>query len=85
MAGAQAFRKALPHAEVQFLEAGHFAIKPDGRPHIVGMKGMKEFLGENGIGPRNGERRDPRCTLPYEFHGRYGERRLGRWIVTYKE
>ena len=35
------------HAEVQFLEAGHFAIKPDGRPHIVGMK---EFLGENGIG-----------------------------------
>ena len=70
------------HAEVQFLEAGHFAIKTD-VVHI--SSGMKEFLSENAIGPRNGERRDPRCTLPYEFHGRYGERRLGRWIVTYKE
>jgi len=58
MAGAQAFRKALPHAEVQFLEAGHFAIKTD----VVGISsGMKEFLSEIGIGPGNGERRDPRC------------------------
>ena len=47
MAGAQAFRKALPPAEVQFPEAHHFATKTDGRPHIVGMK---KFLGENGIG-----------------------------------
>jgi len=82
MARAQVFRKALPRAEVQFLETGYFAIKTDGRPHILGMK---EFLGENGIGPRNGERRDPRCTLPYEFHGRSGARRMERWTMTYKE
>jgi hypothetical protein len=58
MAGAQAFRKDLPPAGVQFLEAAHFAIKTD-VVHI--SSGMKEFLSENGIGPQNGESPDPRC------------------------
>jgi len=40
-AGAQAFRKDLPHAEIQFLETGHFAIET----HVVDIaSAMKEFL-----------------------------------------
>ena len=45
-AGAEAFRKDLPHANVQFLDTGHFAIET----HVVEIAAaMKEFLAANGI------------------------------------
>jgi len=41
-AGAEAFRKDLPNAQVQFLDTGHFAIET----HVVEIAAaMKEFLG----------------------------------------
>ena len=40
-AGAEAFRKDLPNAEVQFLDTGHFAIET----HVIEIAAaMKEFL-----------------------------------------
>ena len=40
-AGAEAFRKDLPHAQVQLLDTGHFAIET----HVVEIvAAMKEFL-----------------------------------------
>jgi pimeloyl-ACP methyl ester carboxylesterase len=46
-AGAEAFRKDLPNAEVQFLDTGHFAIET----HVVEIAAaMKDFLAANGIG-----------------------------------
>ena len=51
-AGAEAFRKDLPNAKVQFLDAGHFAIET----HVVEIAAaMQEFLETNGIGRRSGE------------------------------
>ncbi|HTW23817.1 MAG TPA: alpha/beta hydrolase [Candidatus Baltobacteraceae bacterium] len=51
-AGAEAFRKDLPNAKVQFLDTGHFAIETD----VVEIgSAMKEFLEANGIGRRGGE------------------------------
>jgi pimeloyl-ACP methyl ester carboxylesterase len=51
-AGAEAFRKDLPKAKVQFLDTGHFAIET----HVVEIAAaMKEFLEANGIGRRSGE------------------------------
>jgi pimeloyl-ACP methyl ester carboxylesterase len=45
-AGAEAFRKDLPDAEVQFLDTGHFATET----HVVEIAaGMREFLEENSI------------------------------------
>jgi pimeloyl-ACP methyl ester carboxylesterase len=45
-AGAEAFRKDLPDAQVQFLDTGHFATET----HVVEIAAaMKEFLEENGI------------------------------------
>jgi pimeloyl-ACP methyl ester carboxylesterase len=46
-AGAEAFRKDLPNAQVQFLDTGHFAIET----HVVEIaSGMQKFLEANGIG-----------------------------------
>ena len=46
-AGAEAFRKDLPNAELQFLDTGHFAIET----HVVEIAAaMKDFLAANGIG-----------------------------------
>jgi pimeloyl-ACP methyl ester carboxylesterase len=45
-AGAKAFQKDIPHAQVQFLETGHFAIET----HCVEIAAaMKEFLAANGV------------------------------------
>lgn len=45
-AGAEAFRKDLPDAKVQFLDTGHFAIET----HVVEIaEAMKDFLATNGI------------------------------------
>ena len=45
-AGAEAFRKDLPDAEVQFLDTGHFAIET----HVVEIAAaMKAFLAANGV------------------------------------
>jgi pimeloyl-ACP methyl ester carboxylesterase len=45
-AGAEAFRKDLPNAQVQFLDTGHFAIET----HVVEIAtAMKEFLEANGV------------------------------------
>jgi len=46
-AGAEAFRKDLPNAKVQFLDTGHFALETHG---IEVASAMKEFLHANGIG-----------------------------------
>jgi pimeloyl-ACP methyl ester carboxylesterase len=46
-AGAEAYRKDLPNARVQFLDTGHFATET----HVVEIAAaMREFLAENGIG-----------------------------------
>jgi pimeloyl-ACP methyl ester carboxylesterase len=51
-AGAEAFRKDLPNAKVQFLDTGHFAIET----HVVEIAAaVQEFLEVNGIGSRSGE------------------------------
>ena len=45
-AGAEAYRKDLPNARVQFLDTGHFATET----HFVEIAAaIKEFLGANGI------------------------------------
>jgi pimeloyl-ACP methyl ester carboxylesterase len=46
-AGAEAFRKDLPNAQVEFLHTGHFAIET----HVVEIAAaMKAFFNANGIG-----------------------------------
>jgi pimeloyl-ACP methyl ester carboxylesterase len=51
-AGAEAFRKDLPNAQVQFLDTGHFAIET----HVIEIAAaMKEFLDAKGIDRRSGE------------------------------
>ena len=51
-AGAEAFRKDLPNAKVQFLDTGHFATET----HVVEIAtAMKDFLAANGIGRRRAE------------------------------
>jgi len=52
-AGAEAFRKDLPHATVQFLDTGHFALET----HVVEIaEAMRNFLAAHGIGLRGPER-----------------------------
>jgi pimeloyl-ACP methyl ester carboxylesterase len=52
-AGAEAFRKDLPGAKVQFLDTGHFAIET----HVVEIaSAMKNFLEANGITRQYGTR-----------------------------
>ena len=49
-AGAEAFRKDIPNAQVEFLDTGHFAIET----HVVEIAAaMKEFLTANGGGRYN--------------------------------
>jgi pimeloyl-ACP methyl ester carboxylesterase len=56
-AGAEAFRRDLPDAKVQFLDTGHFAIET----HVVEIAAaMKDFLAANGVGQHPGERVVPR-------------------------
>jgi pimeloyl-ACP methyl ester carboxylesterase len=56
-AGAEAFRKDLPKAEVHFLETGHFALET----HVAEIaSGMKAFFRANGIERSNGESRSGR-------------------------
>ena len=44
-AGAEAFRKDIPNARVEFLDTGHFALET----HVVEIAArMKEFLAANG-------------------------------------
>jgi pimeloyl-ACP methyl ester carboxylesterase len=44
--GAEAYRKDLPNAQVQFLDTGHFAIET----HVVEIAAaMKDFLDANGV------------------------------------
>ena len=51
-AGAEAFQKDLPHATIQFLDTGHFAIET----HVVEIaEAMKHFLAANGIYQRHAE------------------------------
>jgi pimeloyl-ACP methyl ester carboxylesterase len=51
-AGAEAFRKDLPSAKVQFLDTGHFAIET----HVVEIaSAMKDFLETNGVKRQSGE------------------------------
>ena len=51
-AGAEAFRKDIPNAKVQFLDTGHFATET----HVIEIaSAMKEFLDANGIGLRSRE------------------------------
>jgi len=50
--GAEAFRKDLPNAKVQFLDTGHFATET----HVVEIAAaIKEFFDANGIARRSGE------------------------------
>jgi pimeloyl-ACP methyl ester carboxylesterase len=51
-AGAEAFRKDLPNARVQFLDTGHFALET----HVVEIAAaMNDFLAANGIERRHAE------------------------------
>jgi pimeloyl-ACP methyl ester carboxylesterase len=51
-AGAEAFRKDLPGAKVQFLDTGHFALET----HVVEIaSAMKDFLEKNGVSRHSGE------------------------------
>jgi pimeloyl-ACP methyl ester carboxylesterase len=45
--GAEAFRKDIPNAKVEFLDTGHFAIETHGGEIAAAMK---EFLSANGVG-----------------------------------
>jgi pimeloyl-ACP methyl ester carboxylesterase len=50
--GAEAFRKDIPNAKIQFLDTGHFALET----HVVEIaSAMKDFLGTNGTGSWSGE------------------------------
>jgi pimeloyl-ACP methyl ester carboxylesterase len=51
-AGAEAFRKDIPSAKVQFLDTGHFAIET----HVVEIaSAMRDFLEANGIKRTSGD------------------------------
>jgi pimeloyl-ACP methyl ester carboxylesterase len=51
-AGAEAFRKDIPHADVQFLDTGHFALET----HVIEIaSAIKDFLAANGIRRPSGE------------------------------
>ena len=55
-AGAEAFRKDIPDAQVQFLDTGHFAIET----HVSEIAAaMREFLEANDISPHTNSRVPP--------------------------
>ena len=50
-AGAEAFRKDIPSAKIQFLDTGHFALET----HVVEISAaMKDFFEKNGIARKGG-------------------------------
>jgi pimeloyl-ACP methyl ester carboxylesterase len=52
-AGAEAFRRDLPNAEVRFLDTGHFAIET----HVVEIAAaIRNFFAANGVGRLRVER-----------------------------
>ena len=52
-AGAEAFRKDLSNAKVQFLDTGHFAVET----HVVEIAAaMKDFFAANGVARLKAER-----------------------------
>jgi pimeloyl-ACP methyl ester carboxylesterase len=51
-AGAEAFRKDIPSARVQFLDTGHFATETHG---VEIASAMKDFLETNGVKRDSGE------------------------------
>jgi pimeloyl-ACP methyl ester carboxylesterase len=52
-AGAEAFRKDIPSAKIQFLDTGHFALET----HVVEIAfAMSEFLEANGVARQSGSR-----------------------------
>ena len=51
-AGAEAFKRDIPDAKVQFFDTGHFALET----HVVEIAAaMKDFLAPNGVGQRSTE------------------------------
>ena len=51
-AGAEAFRKDIPGAKIQFLDTGHFALET----HVVEISAaMKDFFERNGIARQSGK------------------------------
>jgi pimeloyl-ACP methyl ester carboxylesterase len=51
-AGAEAFRRDIPGAKIQFLDTGHFALET----HVVEIaSAMKQFFEANGISSQRGE------------------------------
>jgi pimeloyl-ACP methyl ester carboxylesterase len=51
-AGAEAFRKDIPGAKIQFLDTGHFALET----HVVEISAaMKDFFEKNGIARQSGK------------------------------
>ena len=51
-AGAEAFKRDIPDAEVQFFDTGHFALET----HVAEIAAaMKDFLAANGVGLRRAE------------------------------
>ena len=56
-AGAEAFRKDIPGAKIQFLDTGHFALET----HVLEISStMKQFLEANGIKGQSRERKPSR-------------------------
>ena len=51
-AGAEAFRKDIPDAQVQFLDTGHFALETHAAEIAAAMK---KFFAANGIVAQGGE------------------------------
>ena len=51
-AGAEAFRKDLPNAQVRFLDTGHFALETHGAEIAAAMR---EFLEANGVAGQRGK------------------------------
>ena len=52
-AGAEAFKRDIPDAEVQFFDTGHFALET----HVAEIvAAMKDFLAANGVGQRRTEK-----------------------------
>jgi len=52
-AGAEAFKRDIPDAEVQFFDTGHFALET----HVAEIAAaMKDFLAANDIGQRRTEK-----------------------------
>ena len=66
-AGAEAYRKDLPHAKVQFLDTGHFATET----HVVEIAAaMREFLANRAVGEMNASLQNDTVVL---VHGAWAD------------